>query len=76
MVIDNGSIRIDQRVAKAITDAGAIIVRSAPYSPELIPIESMFHSWKSYLKRHAVEFNSRLFIFLGTNISKFIIIYV
>ena len=24
---------------------------SAPYSPELIPIENMFHQWKAYLRR-------------------------
>ena len=45
VVMDNCSIHIDPRVDKAIRDAGAIIVYSAPYSPELIPIESMFHSW-------------------------------
>ena len=56
VIMDNCSIHIDPRVEKAIRDSGAIIVYSAPYSTELIIIESIFHSWKLYLKRHAGKF--------------------
>ena len=57
VIMDNCSIHLDLRVRALIEGAGAIIVYSAPYSPELIPIEYMFHQWKSYLKRHHVDFN-------------------
>jgi hypothetical protein len=56
VIIDNCSIHIDPRVARAVTSAGPIIVYPTPYSPELTPIESMFYSWKLYLKRHAGKF--------------------
>ena len=56
VIMDNYSIHIDPRNARAVTGAGPIIVHFAPYSTELIIIESMFHSWKLYLKRHAGKF--------------------
>ena len=56
VIMDNCSIHIDHRILQMVQDAGAIIIFSAPYSPELIPIEYMFHQWKSFLKRHHQEF--------------------
>ena len=57
VIMDNCSIHLDRRVRELIEGAGAIILYSAAYSPELIPIEAMFSQWKAYLKRHFVEFN-------------------
>jgi hypothetical protein len=57
VIIDNCSIHLDERVRERIEAAAAIIVFSAPYAPELIPIEYMFSQWKYFLKRNSVEFN-------------------
>ena len=57
VIMDNCSIHLDPRVKQLIEGAGAVIIYSAPYSPELIPIEYMFHQWKAFLKRHYIEFN-------------------
>jgi len=54
--MDNCSIHLDPRVRQLIEATGAIIVFSAPYCPELIPIEYMFHQWKAFLKRYELEF--------------------
>ena len=35
-----------------------MIVYSAPYSPELIPIEHIFDNWKSYMKRWRCDFTA------------------
>jgi transposase len=56
VVMDNCSIHFHEDVLKLITARGAILIYSAPYGPDLIPIESMFGKWKSYLKRFHVEF--------------------
>jgi transposase len=57
VIMDNCSIHLDPAVSQLITAAGAIIIYSAPYCPEVIPIEYMFHQWKAYLKRYHVDFN-------------------
>ena len=57
VIMDNCSIHLDSRVRELIEGAGAIILYSAPYCPDLIPIEYMFNQWKSYLKRFSMEFN-------------------
>jgi hypothetical protein len=57
VIMDNCSIHIDARVKELIEGAGAVLLYSAPYCPEVIPIEYMFHSWKAYLKRYSVDFN-------------------
>ena len=56
VIMDNCSIHMDPRVKELIEGAGAVIIYSAPYSPELIPIEYMFSTWKAYLKRHHLAF--------------------
>jgi transposase len=62
VIMDNCSIHLDPRVKALIEGRGAILIYSAPYSPELIPIEYMFHQWKSYLKHFrnsfAINWNS------------------
>ena len=56
VIMDICSIHIVTRVGSLIADAGAVLLYSALYSPDLIPIEYMFHSWKAFLKRHSTEF--------------------
>jgi transposase len=58
VVMDNCSIHMTEEVERLIRDAGAILIYSAPYAPDLIPIEAMFSQWKAYLRRYATEFAS------------------
>jgi transposase len=58
VIMDNCSIHIDGRITKLIEDAGAIIIYSAPYCPEIIPIEYMFSQWKAYLKRYRIDYET------------------
>jgi transposase len=51
VVLDNASIRHDDRVVEAIEAAGARVLYTAPYSPDLNPIEWMFAQYKSSLKK-------------------------
>lgn len=57
VIMDNCSIHLDPRVKTLIEARGAILIYSAPYCPEVIPIEYMFSKWKAFLKRHYIEFN-------------------
>jgi DDE superfamily endonuclease len=62
IVFDNCTIHMDPRI-KALADArGAIIVYSAPYCPEVIPLEYMFHQWKEFLRHHSREFDRNWFL--------------
>ena len=56
IIMDNCSIHMDPEIARLIHEAGAVIVYSAPYACDLIPIESMFHSYKAFLRRHSASF--------------------
>ena len=51
VVMDNASIHASDRIRDLIEDAGAKLVYTAPYSPELNPIEYMFGEYKKSLKR-------------------------
>ena len=50
VVMDNATIHGD--IEDLILATGAILIYTAPYSPDLNPIELMFGNYKSYLKRH------------------------
>lgn len=58
VVMDNCSIHMNPVVRELIEGAGARIIYSAPYCPDLIPIEYMFAQWKQYLKKEHVAFNN------------------
>ena len=49
--MDNASIHNSTRVREIIENAGAQLIYTAPYSPELNPIEYMFGEYKKSLKR-------------------------
>ena len=51
VVIDNVTIHHSERVRKLIMATGVKIIYTAPYSPDLNPIEYYFVVYKSYLKR-------------------------
>ena len=55
VIMDNCSIHLDPELERLINEAGAILIYSAPYACELIPIEYIFNSYKSYLKRHSKD---------------------
>ena len=56
VIMDNCSIHIDPRISELVRSKGAILLYSAPYAPDLIPIESMFKAYKDHLNRYHINF--------------------
>ena len=56
VVMDNASTHMDEEVDRMICDAGALLLYTAPYSPDLNPIEKMFNVYKMHLKRNELDF--------------------
>ena len=56
VVMDNASTHMDYEVEDMIREKGAVLLYTAPYSPDLNPIEKMFNIYKAYLKRHESDF--------------------
>jgi len=56
VVMDNASTHIDSRVAQLIRATGAYILYTAPYCPDLNPIELGFNIYKAHLKRNNTAF--------------------
>ena len=56
VVMDNASTHMGSRVQELIEGAGAYLLYTAPYSPDLNPIEKMFNLYKYFLKRHEHDF--------------------
>ena len=52
VVMDNASTHMDSKVGELIRGTGAYLLYTAPYSPDLNPIELCFNIYKSYLKKH------------------------
>jgi transposase len=61
VVMDNASTHMSRHVSKLIQATGAIILYTAPYSPDLNPIELGFNVYKSHLKRIQTQFRSDWF---------------
>ena len=51
MVLDNALIHHNDEIVRMIKSKGAIVLYTAPYFPELNPIEYMFGKYKMMLKR-------------------------
>lgn len=56
VIMDNCSIHNMPEIAAIIREKGAILLNSAPYAPELIPIEFMFKACEDYLNRYSRDF--------------------
>ena len=52
VVMENATIHMSDRVIELIESAGALLLYTAPYNPDMNPIENMFRGYKSGLKRH------------------------
>ena len=55
VLLDNASTHLSQKVIDLIEARGAIIIYTAPFSPDLNPIESYFSVYKKYLKKYSDE---------------------
>ena len=51
VIMDNASTHMSREVVRMIEGTGAYLLYSAPYSPDLSPIEYLFSVYKSNLKR-------------------------
>ena len=56
VVMDNASTHMSWEVYDAIKEAGAYLLYTAPYSPDLNPIERAFNVYKAALKRDEIAF--------------------
>ena len=52
VVMDNASTHLSERVTDLIRSKGAYLIYTAPYSPDLNPIELAFNIYKKSLKRN------------------------
>ena len=52
VLMDNASTHMSDKIEKAITATGAVLIYGAPFSPHLNPIEYYFSQYKTYLKRN------------------------
>jgi transposase len=52
VAMDNASIHMDSEVERIINEAGAVILYTVRYSPDLNPIEHFFRLYKDLLKRN------------------------
>ena len=59
VVMDNASIHQNPRIKEMIEATGASLIYSAPYSPDLNPIEFAFHQYKANLRRNFRRHNAQ-----------------
>ena len=55
VMLDNASTHMSRRVVDMIERTGAKVLYTAPFSPDLNPIENFFSVYKSFLKKHNDE---------------------
>ena len=58
VLLDNASTHMSQKVVDLIEGTNAKILYSAPFSPDLNPIENYFSVYKRYLKKNSDEMRS------------------
>ena len=56
VIMDNALTHMCEEVRELIENTGAYLLCSAPYSPDLSPIEYGFHIYKAYLKHYAKDY--------------------
>ena len=61
VVMDNASTHMHGRVEEMVRATGAILVYTAPFSPDLNPIELAFNIYKAHLKRNMDRYESNWF---------------
>lgn len=54
--LDNASFHFSKRLERLVADAGVILEYSVPYSPDLMPIESWFGSFKNIIRSRASKY--------------------
>ena len=55
--MDNASTHMSHEVGDMIRERGAYLLYTAPYSPDLSPIEYAFNVYKSHLKQWSKDFD-------------------
>ena len=65
--MDNASTHMSEEARESIENAGAYLLYSAPYSPDLSPMKYCFNMYKAYLKRHSREYDTGDFFHLFNN---------
>ena len=55
VVMDNAATHMSERVGQLVRGTGAYLLYTAPYSPDLNPIELCFNIYKSQLKRNSID---------------------
>ena len=58
VVMDNASTHMSEKVGDLIRSTGAYLLYTAPYSPDLNPIELGFNIYKKSLMRNSIDFDS------------------
>ena len=56
VIMDNASTHMCEEVRELIESKGAYLLYTAPYSPDLSPIEYAFNVYKAYLRRYSMGF--------------------
>ena len=52
VMLDNASTHMSEKVRQLIESKGAVLLYTAPFLPDLNPIENFFSVYKRYLKKH------------------------
>ena len=62
VVMDNAATHMSEKVGQLIRSTGAYLLYTAPYSPDLNPIELCFNIYKNHLKLNNIQFDNDWYI--------------